>query len=391
MRYAAGNPVGSTSRRPLAGRRRKSCLAYGGWLMGGCLLACTLVGEVSATSWRSALDLQEYDSLAERPAPNMEQDVELKILRIPFIVAEETASRRADSMRLAQNMVPTASSIAVIYPDVGEPYRTIFMKIIEGIEDKAKMPVVGFPVGRNVDGQELAAKVRRSGIKLVIALGRDGFKAASALQRDASVLAAGVVSVAESDTQSAPIYSLAPDPSLLFARLKALMPGVRRVFVVYDPRQNNWLIRLARDAAKAHGLELAAQEAQDLKESVRLYQEIITTADAKKDALWLPQDSTTVEDSAILPLVLQGTWDRSITLFSSNASHVRRGVLFSLYPNNVEFGRSLAQIALAGNAPRGVIPLREVLAALNIRTANHLGLSLGYKQQQSFDLVFPEQ
>jgi len=39
------------------------------------------------------------------------------------------------------------------------------------------------------------------------------------------------------------------------------MPAVRRVFVIYDPQQNAWLIHFARDAAKLHGLELVSWEA----------------------------------------------------------------------------------------------------------------------------------
>ena len=43
------------------------------------------------------------------------------------------------------------------------------------------------------------------------------------------------------------------------------MPKVRRVFTVYDPRQNAWMMRLANEAAHAQGLELKAYEAQDLQ------------------------------------------------------------------------------------------------------------------------------
>ena len=190
------------------------------------------------------------------------------------------------------------------------------------------------------------------------------------------------------------VYSLAPDPSLLFSQLKTLMPGVRRVFVVYDPRQNAWLIRLARDAARNFGLELVAQEATDLKTAMHFYQENLAAADPKKDALWLPQDSVTVDESSVLPLVLQESWNRSLTIFSSNMAHVKRGALFSLYPNNVELGQNLANSALkmsSGTQQTNTIaPLKDVLVAVNVRTASHLGLNIGQRQQQAFDMVFPE-
>ncbi|RZI81595.1 MAG: hypothetical protein EOP38_18790 [Rubrivivax sp.] len=284
-------------------------------------------------------------------------------------------------------------AMAVIYPDIGEPYRSVFSTIIDGIEDQAKGRVFSYAVGANVSSQELASDLRRRDIRAVIALGRNGLKVASGLDRSLGVVVGGVLSVPESDAQGFAVLSLAPDPALLFAKLKTLVPSARRVVVVYDPRQNGWLIRLARDAAKAQGLDLIALEAEDLKSAIRLYQDTLANADSKRDVLWLPQDSTTVDESAVLPLVLQEAWNHNLAVFSSSVAHVKRGALFSLYPNNAELGRALAGWAMgylsSGSAFRGVRPLKEVLMAVNTRTANHLGINLNAAQQR-FDMVFPE-
>lgn len=285
-----------------------------------------------------------------------------------------------------------ARALAIVYPEIGEPFRSVFAKIIEGIEDQAKARVVRIAVGGSTGMAELAAELRRHDVRVVIALGRNGLKAVSALDRELAIVAGGVLSVPEADTRGLTVHSLAPDPALLFAKLKALLPAARRVSVVHDPRQNGWLMRRAREAARQHALELQVHEADDLKGAIRFYQEFFAAADGRRDVLWLPQDSTTVDDSAVLPLVLQESWNRGVAVLSSSVAHVKRGALFSLYPNNIELGRSLANSALAalaaGPSPRGVLPLREVLVAVNVRTAAHLGISLG--RQQAFDLVFPE-
>lgn len=286
------------------------------------------------------------------------------------------------------------SNIAVVYPDIGEPYRSVFATIIEGIEDRARGKVASYPVAMGANPPALSEEFRRRDIRAVIALGRNGLKLASSLDRQINVIAGGVLSVPESETQGMLVQSLAPDPALLFARLRSFMPAAKRVIVVYDPRQNDWLIRLARDAAKAQGLELTALDADDLKTAVRRYQDVLGSANPKRDVLWLPQDSTTVEESTVLPLVLSESWSQSLTVFSSNVLHVRRGVLFSLYPDNVEIGRSLAGAALAslqsGSAPaRGIQALKQVLTAVNTRTAEHLGIDLRASQQR-IHLVFPE-
>lgn len=283
--------------------------------------------------------------------------------------------------------------IAVLYPDIGEPYRSVFSKIIEGIEDKTQSKVASYAVGSNFNPQSVSGDLKRQDIRVVIALGRNGLKAASSLDKEIGVVAGGVVSIPE-DVRSNAVISLAPDPALLFSRLKALSPKIQRVFVVYETRQNGWLIKLAREAARAQGLELMAQEATDLKAALPIYQSIFATADPKRDALWLPQDSTTVDESVVLPLVLQESWSKGIAVFSSNVSHVRRGALFALYPNNVELGRNLAMSALGlatgSGSGRGLLPLRDVLTAFNTRTASHLGLPQSLAQQQGFDLLFPE-
>ncbi len=296
----------------------------------------------------------------------------------PLLAAEEDAGR---------------ASLAVIYPDIGEPYRSVFGAIIEGVEDRARGRVSGIAIPVGGTAPAMSAELRKRDVKAVIALGRSGLKAAAGLDKQFSVVAGGVLSVPESEAQGMLVQSLAPEPALLFAKLKAFAPFVKRVVVVHDPRQNDWLIRLAREAAKVQSLELLALEADDIKSAVRHYQEQLASLHPKHDALWLPQDATTVEESTVLPLVLRESWELNLIVFSSNVVHVRRGVLFSLYPDNIEIGRFLAGAALAplqpgGQATRGIQALKQVLTAVNTRTAGHLGLDLRASQQR-IHLVYP--
>jgi putative ABC transport system substrate-binding protein len=77
----------------------------------------------------------------------------------------------------------------------------------------------------------------------------------------------------------------------------------------------------------------------------------------------------------------------------SSLGHVRRAVLFSLYPDNAAMGRHLGEtaqefLASGDYGEHGMVLLREVLQAVNLRTAMHLGLDVS--AQQGFDMVFPE-
>ncbi|HYD96496.1 MAG TPA: ABC transporter substrate binding protein [Noviherbaspirillum sp.] len=305
----------------------------------------------------------------------------------PISLAEPgDGARRADTQ--------AAGTLAVVYPDIGEPYRSVFAKIIEGIEDGARSAVRSYPIAANQDPAELNAQLKRNGTRGVIALGRQGLRATAGLDRDIPVVVGGVLAIPDAENRSLTGISLTPDPALLFARLKSLMPGVKRVIVVYDPQHNEWLIRLAREAARTQGLELAAHEARDMSTAARAYESVFAGSDSRRDAVWLPQDTTTVDENTILPLVLKESWNRSVPVFSSSFVHVKKGALFALYPNNVELGRTLAgsaQALMAGDARRrGLVPLREVQTAVNLRTASHIGLNISFQQQRSFDFIFPE-
>lgn len=283
-------------------------------------------------------------------------------------------------------------AIGVLYPDIPDPLRKVFTDIIKGIEEQLQQRVHAWPLAPEHDPNELAAGIKRHGVRVVVALGRQGLRAAAALDPALGVVVSGISSLPDAERHTG--ICLSPDPALLFARLRSLAPAVRRVAVIYNPRHNEWLLRLARDAARLHGIDLAPLEAFDLAGAARLYRGVFADADGRRDALWLPTDPTTVDDTTILPLVLREAWDRALPVFSSSFAHVRKGVLFALYPNHTELGRNLGNLATglmsAYPPPRAMLPLREVHAALNLRTASHLGIATSAVVQHTFQFLYPE-
>jgi putative ABC transport system substrate-binding protein len=283
-------------------------------------------------------------------------------------------------------------TIAVLYPNVGEPFRSAFVSMIQGIEERTHLRVRSYAVEARMDAAELNAQLKRNGTKVVIALGRQGLNTASVLDRDIVVLVGGVLLLSESENVNG--ISLTPDPAMLFARLHTLLPEVKRVIVVYDPSKTDWLLRIAREAARAQGLELVAHEARDLSQAAHLYTGLFGASDSHRDAVWLPHDTTTVEEGTLLPLILKESWNSGVPIFSSNLLHVKKGALFAMSPNNVELGKTLASSALGlmsgEHRKKGVQPLRELHTAINLRTASHMGLNIGYQQQRSFDFIYPE-
>ena len=126
---------------------------------------------------------------------------------------------------------------------------------------------------------------------------------------------------------------------------------------------------------------------------MRAYQAILEDAQAETDAIWLPLDKVTSNETVILPMLLREAWDRRLVLFSSKPSHVKRGTLFSIYPNNQQSGERLAEMVrelYLGRSAPGVEPSRSQNVGVNLRTAVHLGLEYSPSLTRSFYRTFPQ-
>ncbi|MHB8473017.1 MAG: ABC transporter substrate binding protein [Gammaproteobacteria bacterium] len=289
-----------------------------------------------------------------------------------------------------------ASCVAVLYPEMREPYREVFSQITDGISAYSRLPAVTYVLQDDSSTSSLRGWLDKQQCAATIALGRRAVDAAAGLDRRAPLIVGAVLTTPGTGTQGVTGISLVPDPELMLRRLREMAPAVRRVTVIYNPKDNAWLVAQAQTAAQRHGLILDALPAADLRAAARLYREALRSNEARDKALWLPTDPTTVDENLILPMVLEGAWNQNIVVFSSNPIHVKRGVLFALYPDNAALGRSLAALAAqqAQRAPdrsQAVAPLRDFLIAVNLRTAAHLGLEYSTEQLSGFHLVFPSQ
>ena len=281
------------------------------------------------------------------------------------------------------------ATIAVLYPEVTGPYVRVFENIISGVEDAHGVRVVSRTLEDDTSASDAEAWVRAEGAETVIALGQRGYKVAKEFSADIPV----VVGAALVSPDGLSGISLAADPEQFFERLGALTPPVKRVFVVYSEQNNGWLVRRAQHLASGFGIRLIAYEADTMRGAVKNYLEMLDEARDPQDAIWLPLDNV-APDKTILPLVLEAAWKKRLVVFSNNPSHAKKGALFSLFPDHRGMGQRLAEMALAlthegGSSRPGIVPLRDLKVAVNLRTAAHLGMLYTPNQQRNFALVFP--
>lgn len=284
--------------------------------------------------------------------------------------------------------------IGVVYPQMREPYRGVFEAIISGVESTVNRSVQRLELSENgQDDAEVLEWVNKKKVRTVVALGKQGLDAARTMPAGVNVVIGAVLTPPEPELGVGGIL-LAPAPDHLFEWLTLLAPQVKKVTVVYNPALNGWLIEVARLAANKHGLDLNALPVQDLRSAAQLYRDLVQAGIDAEHAVWLPQDSYTVDQQTTLPMLLKASWDQEFIVFSSNPAHVKRGALFGLYPDNEAMGKRLGRLAMEVDSDQGVKkfpvePLMDLLIAVNVRTADHLRLNFDKDLTDTFDLTFP--
>lgn len=296
---------------------------------------------------------------------------------------------------LATGMPPTSLAqeaarprVAVIYPQVREPYRTVFRSITEGVAASSGYAEV-HEVAADADVSALEHRLAAQPLDAVILLGKRGLELSRKMEIDTRRIVAAVFAQPEEITAGVLAISLTPDPGLLFAKLRELAPAVKRIHVIHGSDANDWLIARAQHDANKAGYELVAQRVDNIRDGANAYRELLSRMRSPQDALWLLQASPFLDEASVLQMVLRAAWDNNFVVFSSNPSHVPKGALFALFSNDVALGHHLAAEAGAPVPSESRLqPLEQLSTAINMRTADHLGLGLGAHKSR-FDMVFP--
>ncbi len=283
---------------------------------------------------------------------------------------------------------PSIADTAVLYPDVREPYAQIFASITEGIEKEIKGRIHQLAVAKGSTPAETKTWLDKNKVTGIIALGSRGINSLEIGSEIPTVVGAVVI---HPETNNYVGITLNPSPTLLFREFSALMPKIKSIHVVYDPLSHQWIVDAATLAAESLGLKLVPHPADDLSAALKAYQQVQHSIDGETDALWLPLGGPS-RDKTILQNVLEESWKRNQAVISSNLSDVKRGALFAMYPDNVGMGQQLARLLMqqqGGEHKREVQFVESLAKAMNLRTAEHLGLRPSRNEIKQFEFIYP--
>ena len=276
------------------------------------------------------------------------------------------------------------AQLTVVFPHVRQPFLKVYKTIAKGAAEGFAGPTSEIIVEAEQSVEQLETQI---GDEMVLALGGRGVKQLAPLDL-AYPRVVGAVSRRIPDVYG---MSMVPQESVIAAKLHALAPETRRVFVVVRADDNIIDLKTAQLSFNQLGIQLEIHQAENLRAAAGIYRTIIRSL-GPGDAVWIPSGDRFVSN-ALLSILLQASWTSEFVVFSSNPTHVKRGALFSVYPDNFQMGVRLGQLARhiveGGQQEVGMEPLQSVFVTLNERTSNHLGILLTDDMKDHIDLVLP--
>ncbi len=267
--------------------------------------------------------------------------------------------------------------------------KVIYDDVVAGIASHPALDISIIRLGKKSTHESVEAQIQDQHSQLVIAVGNKSYRLGKKLQTDAIVIAGGI----SGKPNGIPTVSLTGDPEPTLKALKRLAPHIKDIRLVYSDAVNGWWYRRATKVGAAMGIKVIGYNAEDLKQGVKLYEQLLDDALAKESAVWIPLRSI-VPSKTILPLLLEKAWKKKLAVVSNNPSHAKLGGLIALYPDHKKMGRQLAQFAYdhySGNEQNLIVGTHHLRIAINLRTSSHIGLRLSAQDRESFDKVYPQQ
>jgi putative ABC transport system substrate-binding protein len=283
-----------------------------------------------------------------------------------------------------------AEVVGILFPEVREPYRQVYRNIIDGVETEYKRKAEQFQLSPTSSPEAVRRWLEEKKITALVVLGNECL-AHVPQNAELAVVVGGTLLKPSSESLAG--ITLNPSPLLLFEGLLAIRPAVANIHVVFEEDYNGWVVAEAGLAAEQLGIRLHRHPVANMREAAAVYRQVQKTMDRRTSALWLPLGGPSREKT-ILQEILETAWKHDQIIFSSNLAEVRRGVLFALYPDNHRMGRELAAMLKdisPENRKNNTRFLSSVYEAINLRTAEHIGLRLHKEELKEFEFVYPPQ
>ena len=279
-----------------------------------------------------------------------------------------------------------SSGLVVLYPEVRKPYTKIYQDIIAGIDEENPSNTNTIAITPDQSVAYYKTNLAQYDPDAIIALGQNSLSIFDQMDLDIP-LVVGAITRSTTDVTG---ISMVPDTRVIIDKLLMLYSNVRNIHVVTDPKNRADQLKTAANYAASKNVNLIVHEVSTIQAAAGEYKKLLALV-KQDDAIWLMRDKA-INDSSLLSQVLETAWKKRVAVFSTNPTHVKRGALFAIYPNNKKLGKSLARLAdkhrVKHITPASLSPLQDVYTVVNGRTSRHLGISMGGDVRAEIDSIF---
>lgn len=232
--------------------------------------------------------------------------------------------------------------------------------------------------GEIEQGRKLARRIRASDAALVFAVGLKAALVAKLEIEDVPVIFSMVRDPAKYDLIAANMTGISLQIPIdgQFAAMRAVLPQLKRIGVLYDPEKTGALVEEARRLAKGLGLELVERQVRSEKEVPATLRPVMSQV----EALWLVPDSTVLTEES-LRFILSTTLEHNVPVVGYSSEFVRNGALLGLSVNSEDIGRQAGLLAkkilIDQYRPFSTtFPPVRLRLTLNLKTARVLGITI---------------
>ncbi len=174
-----------------------------------------------------------------------------------------------------------------------------------------------------------------------------------------------------------------------FEWMHKLLPEIKHISVLYNPKENQVKIDAAVQAAKKEGLTLLAKEI----DTPRALPDALESLARSTDLLWGINDQLVLSPQTAEAILLF-SFRSGVPFVGLSSSWVKAGALYALDRDYKDLGAQCAELSvkiLQGTKPNtlAIAPPRRILYSLNLKTADHMKLEFSPAVVKNAQQVFP--
>jgi len=164
-----------------------------------------------------------------------------------------------------------------------------------------------------------------------------------------------------------------------FSYILNMVPAVKKVGVLYNPKETGLIVERARATASRMQIQLIAEPVNSETDLPKA----IDTLFRQVDVLWSVADATVFSLPAIQKIIVE-TIRYKIPFMGISPSFVKAGALFSVKWDDIDIGRQ------AGEAVVKIISWRENISDIPVASPREVSISINARTARTIGLTIPD-